>query len=375
VSFTHTTRENKSQALQGEDCYEWIEETAMIDLRSDTVTLPTPAMKEAMLRAELGDDVYGEDPTVNRLERHTAELLGKEAGLFVASGTMGNLCAILTHGTRGSRVIAGNESHVYRSEAGGASVLGGLVLHPIRNTDDGGLDVDELATALESPDDPHIAPAGLLTLENTQNRCGGAVLDAVTLARFADAAHARSIPVHIDGARLFNAAVALGVSARSLVASVDSVQVCFSKGLAAPVGSMLVGSADFIHRARRIRKMIGGGMRQAGVLAAACQVALDTMVDRLADDHARARRLAEGIVLAGAPGMTVLAPRSNIVILKAEGADGRIERLVAGLRHEGILVGSASAVRLRAVLHHGIDDDQVERAIAAFQKLLRAGSG
>ncbi|WP_394835480.1 low-specificity L-threonine aldolase [Pendulispora rubella] len=347
----------------------------MIDLRSDTVTLPTTSMKDAMFCAELGDDVYGEDPSVNRLERHTAELLGKEAGLFVASGTMGNLCAILTHGVRGSRVIAGNESHVYRAEAGGASVLGGLVLHPIRNTDDGGLDLEELATALESPDDPHVAPAGLLTLENTQNRCGGAVLDAATIARHADLAHERSIPVHVDGARLFNAAVALGVSARSLVESVDSVQVCFSKGLAAPVGSMLVGPADFIHRARRIRKMVGGGMRQAGVLAAACQVALDTMVERLADDHARARRLAEGIAAVAGPEITVVPPRSNIVILKAKHADGRIERLVAGLRQEGILAGSGSAVRLRAVLHHGIGDDQLERAIGAFQRLLRAGSG
>ncbi|WP_394846022.1 low-specificity L-threonine aldolase [Pendulispora brunnea] len=346
----------------------------MIDLRSDTVTLPTQAMKEAMLRAELGDDVYGEDPTVNRLERHTAELLGKEAGLFVTTGTMGNLCAILTHGVRGARVIAGNESHVYRSEAGGASVLGGLVLHPIQNTDDGGLDIDELTTALESPDDPHIAPAGLLTLENTQNRCGGAVLDAAAIARFADLAHARSIPVHIDGARLFNAAIALGVSARSLVESVDSVQVCFSKGLAAPVGSMLVGPADFIHRARRIRKMIGGGMRQAGVIAAACQVALDTMVERLAEDHARARRLADGITAVNAPEISVVAPRSNIVVLTSKRADGRIERLVAGLRQEGILVG-ATAARLRAVLHHGIDDDQLERAIGAFQRFLRAGSG
>ncbi|WP_394823578.1 low-specificity L-threonine aldolase [Pendulispora albinea] len=343
----------------------------MIDLRSDTVTLPTSAMREAISRAELGDDVYGEDPTVEDLEQHVARLLGKEAGLLVPSGTMGNLCAMLAHCARGSRVIVGNESHIFCSEAGGASVLGGLVLHSIRNTADGGLDAGELADALESPDDAHVAPAGLVALENTHNRCGGTVLDAAYVGRVAREAHARGVPLHIDGARLFNAQVALGVSARSLVEDADSVQICFSKGLSAPVGSMLLGTKAFIHQARRARKMLGGGMRQAGILAAACRLAIDEMVARLADDHARARRLAEGIAAAGAPGFHVIPPATNIVLVRAERADGSIARVVSRLRDEGVHVNRVNDVRLRAVLHRGIGDEDVERAASAFQRVLR----
>jgi len=343
----------------------------MIDLRSDTVTLPTPAMIQAMSRAELGDDVYGEDPTVARLEERAAAVLGMEAGLFVPSGTMGNLCAAITHAPRGARVITGEQSHLYHSEAGGASALGGLVLHPIRNTADGGLDEAELGAALESPEDPHVAPAGLVALENTQNRCGGVPLDAARVERVAAAARARNVPIHVDGARLFNAAVALGVKASTLVAGVDSVQICFSKGLSAPVGSMLLGSKSFIGRARRTRKMLGGGMRQAGVLAAACQVALDTMVDRLADDHARARRLADGIEAAAGGRFRVWKPHTNMVVLSAPSPDGSAARLVSDLRREGVFVGGVDAVRVRAVLHAGIDDSATERAIAIFQRILR----
>lgn len=341
----------------------------MIDLRSDTVTLPTAAMLEAMTHATLGDDVYGEDPTVADLEQHTAQILGKEAGLFVPSGTMGNLCAMLAHCARGSRVLVGSESHIFRYEGGGASVLGGLMLDPVHNLDDGGLDAAELEAALDSPDDPHVAPAGMLALENTHNRCGGKVLDAARVARLADAAHERAIPVHVDGARLFNAAAALGVSARSLVTTGDSVQVCFSKGLSAPVGSMLLGTTAFIHRARRIRKMLGGGMRQAGVLAAACRVALDGMVHRLADDHARARRLASALSDLGSS-FDVLEPASNMVFVRARNADGAIARVVSGLRENGVLASAVDGVRLRVVLHAGIGDEDVERAIAVFAKVL-----
>jgi len=344
----------------------------MIDLRSDTVTLPTPSMLQAMSRAELGDDVYGEDPTVRRLEERAAATLGMEAGLFLPSGTMGNLCAVLTHVPRGARVVTGEESHIYHSEAGGASALGGLVLHPIKNTDDGALDQAQLEVALESPDDPHVAPAGLVALENTQNRCGGVPLDAARVARVVAAAHAKGVPVHVDGARLFNAAVALGVKAEALVAGADSVQICFSKGLSAPVGSMLVGATAFIRRARRTRKMLGGGMRQAGVIAAACQVALDTMVDRLADDHARARRLAEGVRAAAGARFHVWKVHTNMVILASPGPDGSCARLVADLRREGVLVSSVDASRIRAVLHAGIDDAAVDQATAIFQRLLRA---
>jgi threonine aldolase len=340
----------------------------MIDLRSDTVTLPTGSMMQAIAAAPLGDDVYGEDPTVNALEEHTASLLGKEAGLFVASGTMGNLCAMLAHCPRGVRVIVGDETHIYRYEAGGASVLGGLVLHPLRNDTDGGVSPSELAAALESPDDTHVAPAGMLALENTHNRCGGTVLTAARIAAYAELAHAQRVPVHVDGARLFNAAVALGVTARSLVASVDSVQVCFSKGLAAPAGSMLVGGAAFIHRARRARKMLGGGMRQAGVLAAACRVALDEMVARLAADHARARRLAAGIrdALEGRA-YALDVPQTNMVFVRAQGEGAAVAGLVLALREHGVLVSAMDAARIRMVAHAGIGDADIERAIAAFR--------
>ena len=343
----------------------------VIDLRSDTVPLPTPAMMAAVASAVLGDDVYREDPTVNRLEGRVAEVLGKEDALFVPSGTMGNLCAILSHGARGTRVVVGAQTHIYLFEAGGASALGGLVLHPIANTDDGGFDPAELADALESPDDTHVAPAGMLALENTHNRCGGVVLDAARVGAYAAAAHAHGLPLHVDGARLFNAAVALGVSARSLVAAADSVQVCFSKGLAAPAGSVLAGTTAFVHRARRARKMLGGGMRQAGVLAAACLVALDTMVERLADDHARARRLAAALADAIDPRVhSVATPASNIVLLRAASEGVSIEPLVPALAALGVRVGTFGPRRLRAVMHAGIDDAAVERAIVAFRRVL-----
>jgi threonine aldolase len=345
----------------------------MIDLRSDTVTLPTAAMMQAIARAELGDDVYGEDPTVNRLEARVAELLGKDAALFVPSGTMGNLCALLAHGQRGTRVVVGSETHIYRYEAGGASVVGGLVLHPVDNTADGGLDPAQLAEALESPDDSHVAPAGMLALENTHNRCGGTVLDAARIGAYAHAAHAHGLPLHIDGARLFNASVALGTTARSLVAAADSVQICFSKGLAAPAGSMVVGGAAFVQRARRARKMLGGGMRQAGILAAACHVALDTMIERLQDDHVRARRLAAAIGDALDPrAYALVPPASNIVLLRAVGEGVSVEPLVPALAAEGVRVSTFDAQRLRAVLHAGIDDAAVDHAIGAFRRVLGA---
>jgi threonine aldolase len=342
----------------------------MIDLRSDTVTLPTAAMMTAISQAPLGDDVYGEDPTVGALERHVAELLGFEAGLFVASGTMGNLCAMLAHCPRGARVIAGDESHIYRYEAGGASVLGGLFLHPLANTVAGDFDLNELEEALESPDDAHVAPAGLVALENTHNRRGGVALSPAHVEAVVNAAHAQNVPVHIDGARLFNAAVAQSVPARALIGGADSVQICFSKGLCAPVGSMLVGSKAFIHSARRIRKMLGGGMRQVGVIAAACRVAIETMVERLADDHAHAQRLAAVMSEVCGSKYRVQQPMTNLVVLHATAETQSVEPLVAQLREEGVLVGTIDARRLRAVTHHGIGDAAIERACSAFRHVL-----
>ena len=262
-----------------------------IDLRSDTVTQPTEAMREAMARAQVGDDVYGEDPTVNKLEQFAAHLLGAEAGLFVATGTQSNLCALLSHCGRGDEYIAGETAHTYRFEAGGAAVLGGIQPQPLPFEADGTLSLDAVTAAIK-PDDYHFARTRLLCLENTQ---AGKPLNIDYVARAADLCARRGLNLHLDGARLFNAAVAEGVSVADYGSLVDSVSVCLSKGLGAPAGSVLVGSQIFIHSARRWRKMLGGGMRQAGFLAAAGLYALEHHVDRLAEDHVLAAHLADGL--------------------------------------------------------------------------------
>src|SRR5579871_1262181 len=265
--------------------------TATIDLRSDTVTLPPPAMRRAMYEAELGDDVYREDPTVNRLEERAAELLGKEAGLFVASGTQGNLLAVLASCGRGEEIILGDQSHLFNYEAGGAPALAGVQPRTLPNRPDGTLDLATVAAAIHDGSDAHNARTTLLCLENTHNRCGGAVLEPGYMEAAVRLAREHGLGLHLDGARLFNAAVALGVPASALAAGATSVSVCASKGLAAPVGSVLCGARDFIDRARRWRKMVGGGMRQAGVIAAAALFATDHMIERLAEDHDHARCL------------------------------------------------------------------------------------
>lgn len=343
-----------------------------IDLRSDTVTLPTPAMREAMAHAEVGDDVYGEDPTVNRLEDLAAERLGTEAALFVASGTMGNAIAILTHCRRGEDVIVGDRSHIWQAEVGGAARLNGCTLRPVSNLSDGTLDRAQLERAFASAD-IHEAPTGLLCLENTQNMCGGRVLSAATLRELAAPARERGIPVHLDGARIFNAAVALGVSAATLAAEADSVMFCLSKGLSAPVGSMLCGTRPFIAQARRMRKLLGGGMRQAGILAAAGILSLTEMVDRLAEDHANARRLAAG--LATIPGLEVRPDTidSNMVFFSVLDADGRptdTAAFTAAAAQAGVLI-SGGGDRIRAVTHYGISEADVDTAVATFARVAR----
>ncbi|MBL8620729.1 MAG: low specificity L-threonine aldolase [Myxococcales bacterium] len=338
----------------------------MIDLRSDTVTMPTAAMRAAVLDAELGDDVYGEDPTVAALEARAAALVGLEAGLFVASGTMGNLCALLTHAARGQRVVCGRDSHVYCYEAGGASALGGLVLDPVPNLADGGLALDALDAALPSPDDPHVAPTGVVTIENSHSRCGGAAVTAAVTRAIVARAHAAGVPVHVDGARLINAAVALGVPPAALGAGADSVQLCLSKGLGAPAGSVLLGAAGFVARARRGRKMLGGGMRQAGVLAAMGLVALETMPARLHLDHARARRLADAVRARCGARLDVAPPATNVVLLRPRPGGPSADALVAAVRAHGVLLSTLGADRARAVTHLGIDDAGIDRAIAAI---------
>ncbi len=341
-----------------------------IDLRSDTVTLPSPAMREAMARAELGDDVYGEDPTVNRLEAMAAELAGKEAALLVPSGTMGNLSAMLSHAPRGRRVICGDESHVYRYEAGGASALGGLIYHALPNTPDGRLPLDQLQEALQPAYDGHEADPGVLCLENTHNRCGGTVLPPTYLAAVQAMARAAGVPLHLDGARIFNAAVALNLPVDRLTQYVDTVQFCLSKGLAAPVGSLLAGPAPFIARARRIRKQLGGGMRQAGVIAAAGMIALTEMVPRLAEDHAHARLLAEGLATIPALQINLELVQSDIVRFKLVTEQMSVNAFLAGLRARGVLMSGLGGPYIRAVTHYGISADDVRQTLVAIRQTL-----
>lgn len=344
-----------------------------IDLRSDTVTTPTPEMFEAMASARVGDDVYGEDPTVNQLQDLAAERMGKEAALFVPTGTMGNLAALLAHCQRGDEVILGNQNHTFLFEAGGISALGGIHSCQLPNRPDGSLRIEDVEAAIR-PDDAHDPITRLVCLENTHNRCGGTVQRPEYTRRLGDLAHSRGLSVHLDGARIFNAAAALGVSARELAGPVDSVTFCLSKGLCAPVGSVLCGSKSFIKRAHRARKMLGGGMRQAGVLAAAGIIALESMVDRLAEDHERARRLAAG--LGRVPGIELEhnAPQTNMVFFRIAGSvPVPANRLEEALREQGILVHSTGPRHFRLVTHYWIDDAAIERTIAAMHGALHQG--
>lgn len=339
-----------------------------IDLRSDTVTKPTPEMRQAMYVAEVGDDVYGDDPTVNELERKAAERLGKEAALFVVSGTMGNLVALLTHCGRGDEVILGDKSHTFLYEQAGMAALGGISPHTVANREDGTLRLDDIGAAIRA-DNPHFPRTRLLCLENTHNVCNGSALPVAYMTQAAAFAHERGLNVHLDGARVFNAAVALGVHVSQLVRDVDSVQFCLSKGLSAPIGSMLCGSADLIAQARRARKVVGGGMRQAGVIAAAGIVALEKMTHRLADDHVRAKRLAEA--LTQMPELEVTPVTTNIVYFTVtDEAPKSPEQVDQELRERGILLNSRGGGCFRAVTHVGIDDEDVESAIEAFGQVM-----
>ncbi len=343
-----------------------------IDLRSDTVTLPSPAMREAIFTAELGDDVYGEDPTVNRLQAQAAALVGKEAALLVPSGTMGNLTALLAHCQRGQQVLLGSECHIYHYEGGGASALGGLAYCVIPNLPDGTLDPESLHKALDHDHyDPHLAIPGVLCLENTHNRCGGRVLPPTYMAEVHALAQQRGLPVHLDGARMFNAAVALDVDIQAITQHVDTVQFCLSKGLAAPVGSILAGSHEFITRAYRIRKMLGGGMRQAGVIAAAGIVALQAMVARLHDDHRNAAMLAEGLATIPYIQLDPTSVETNIVIFTLHAdAPHTAAELVAALHREGVLMGELGRGRIRAVTHYGIEPEHIQATLSAVRRVV-----
>jgi threonine aldolase len=360
----------------------------VIDLRSDTVTHPTPEMRRAMAEAEVGDDVFGDDPTVNALEARAAEITGKQAGLFVASGTMGNLVSLIAHVPRGGEIIAEAESHTLMDEQAGHAVIVGASARGIPARPDGTMDPALVHAAFRDPLDIHEPQTALVVLENTHAHSMGQPLTPAYTAEIAAIAHDHGVPLHIDGARLFNAAIALGVSAAQLLAAADSATFCLSKGLACPVGSVVVGSAGFIARARRARKLVGGGMRQVGILAAAGLVALRDgsagMIERLAEDHANARRLAEA--LAAMPGIADLDPAratTNFVVFRVVAANPDSTaaslrprelrgRFLEALRAEGVLMVEYPHDTIRAVTHYGVAADDIARVIAACRSALAA---
>jgi threonine aldolase len=341
----------------------------MIDLRSDTVTHPTPEMRRAMFDAEVGDDVYGEDPTVNRLEALAAEKLGKEAALFTVSGTMSNLTAVLTHTRHGNEIILGNEAHIFWYEVGGAAALGGVVMHTVPNDNRGRLNPDDVEQAIRGKN-IHYPVTTLLCLENTHNRCGGAVLTAAYTKGICNLAHKQGLKVHLDGARIFNAAVALGMPASMLAKDVDSVSFCLSKGLSAPVGSVLCGSKEFIERARKVRKMLGGGMRQAGVIAAAGIVALETMIDRLVDDHVNAKRLAQGLSRIKGITLAKKSVETNIVMFD-HSPELSVSEFINGLTKKGVKVGSRGGNLFRAVTHRMVSTKDIDEALTRIETICR----
>jgi threonine aldolase len=341
-----------------------------VDLRSDTVTKPTPEMREVMAEAEVGDDVFRDDPTVNRLEELAAEKMGKDAALFVPSGTMGNLIALLVHCQRGDEVILGNQSHIYLNEAGGMSALGGIQPYPIPNQKDGTLAFEDIVASIRD-EDVHHPITRLICLENTQNICGGVPLTVEYTKKVGEVARDNNLSLHIDGARIFNAAVAQNVSVKELVKPADSVMFCLSKGLVSPIGSMLVGTNKFIARARHIRKMLGGGMRQVGIVAAAGIISLEKMVDRLSDDHARARKLADGLRQIDGIDVDDDAPHTNMIYLNlSEDAKVDMEQMGKRMKDSGVLLDVFHPRRLRLVTHYWVDDEAVEKSLAAFRKAM-----
>lgn len=341
----------------------------VVDLRSDTLTRPTPAMSRAMAEADVGDDVFGEDPTVNKLEEMAAERMGKETALFVASGTMGNLVSLLAHCGRGEEIILGSFAHTFYFEQGGSAAVGGIHPRTLPNQPDGTLTLADIEGAIR-PDNVHFPRTRLIVLENTHNLCGGHPLDIDYMKAVGDVARRHSLKIHVDGARFFNAAVALDVPAAKLAADADSVSFCLSKGLGAPVGSVVCGNHDFIAEARRARKILGGGMRQAGVLAAAGIVALNEMVDRLADDHANARKLAEG--LAEIPGVSIDPSQihTNIVYFEINRKDLTVEELVKRLGDNGARMLPVGPGRIRAVTHYHISSDDIDYVLGVAAKVL-----
>jgi threonine aldolase len=343
----------------------------IIDLRSDTVTKPTPAMREAMAKAEVGDDVFGEDPTVNKLQEMAAERMGKEAGLYVPSGTMGNLIAVLVSCGRGEEAIMGDRGHTFLFEGGGVSALGGVVIHTLPNETDGSMQLEKIISAIR-PADVHHPITKLVILENTHNRCGGVMLPLAYIVQVGELVRTQNLLLHMDGARIFNAAIGSQVEVRKLVEPADSVTFCLSKALCAPVGSVLCGPKAFIQSGKRYRKMLGGGMRQAGVLAAAGIVALEQMIDRLAEDHVRAKKLAESLGSIKGLFLPFGIPQTNMVFISLDDRSKKTSAEIADeLRREHIRVGVVGPKAFRLVTHYWIDNSGVDKTIDGFNRSMK----
>ena len=342
----------------------------VIDLRSDTITKPTPAMRRAMAEADVGDDVFGEDPTVNRLEAMAASRLGKEAALLVTSGTMGNLAALMAHCGRGDEIILGDRSHTFLYEQGGSAALAGVHSRPLRNQTDGTLALSEIEAAIR-PENIHFPRTRLIVLENTHNRCNGSPIDMDYMRAVREVADLHQCKIHVDGARIFNAAVALNVEARDLVEHADSVTFCLSKGLAAPVGSVVCGDSDFVAEARRARKVLGGGMRQAGVLAAAGIVALDEMVERLSNDHENARTLAAGLTDLDGVSVNPASTRTNIVYLEIKRPNLTSQALAENLHRVGVRLLPTGPHQLRAVTNYHISPDDIQHVLSVLRNVMK----
>jgi len=341
----------------------------VVDLRSDTVTLPTEEMLEAIRHAELGDDVYGEDPTVNRLEEMAAERMGKEAALLVTSGTQANLVSVMSQTRRGDEVILEAEAHMYHYELGGMSALGGVLARPVRGRM-GVLDPVDVEEAIR-PRGLHYPETTLVCIENTHNRAGGTCVTPRQIRAISDVTKAHGIRLYMDGARVFNAAVALGVDVKELTRHVDSLMFCLSKGLSCPVGSVVVGSREFIERARRVRKMLGGGMRQAGIIAAPGIIALEKMVDRLRDDHRNARNLAEGLARVNGISVDLETVQTNIVAFDVGGLGTDSSRFASKLNEHGVKASVLGGTRVRMVTHRGIEREDIEYALEAVESVAR----
>lgn len=339
-----------------------------IDLRSDTVTLPTAEMRKAISEADLGDDVFSEDPTVIKLEAEAADLTGKETALLVPSGTMANLVSVLSHCARGQELILGDKAHTFLYEAGGISAFGGVHSRQLPNKDDGTIDIDLIRASIRGADD-HFPETGLISLENTHNMCYGAPLSKAYVDEVAELAHGKNVSIHIDGARIFNASVVLETAVNELVENADSVSFCMSKGLSAPVGSLVCGSEDFIHKARRLRKGLGGGMRQAGIIAAAGLEALNGMVDRLKEDHTNAGKLAEGI--SEIPGLSIIMDNvhTNIVYFELDNDSINGSELVISMAERGVRFFDVSTGRFRMVTHFGITSEDIDQTLSHLKNV------